>query len=121
MSTAIQLKKSLATALHRTMRAAGLNVTTAAAKIGCDRKVIRRLLDPNDTAITFKTVEKATKALNLEPKLIIRPLPLKKLAPLAARLAATADGKEADSLRKQFLEGYYGKPVRLRNAQTAAV
>ena len=121
MSTAIQLKKSLATALHRQMRADRLNVTTAAARIGCDRKVIRRLLDPNDTAITFKTVEKVTKAFNLDPRLTVRPLPLKKLAPLAAHLVATADNKEADALRKQFLEGYYGKPVRLSDAQTAAV
>ena len=121
MSTAIQLKKSLAYALRRTMTADGLNVTTTAAKAGCDRKVIRRLLDPNDAAITFKTVEKITKALNLKPKLTVRPLPLKKLAPLAARLAATEDKKEADSLRKQFLEGYYGKAVRLSNAQTQAV
>lgn len=52
---------------------------------------------------------------------VIHTLPLSKLAPLAARLAATENDKVADSLRKQFLEGYYGKPVRLPNAQTAAV
>lgn len=103
------------------MRASHLNVTTAAAKIGCDRKVIRRLLDPNDTAITFKTVEKVTRALNLDPKLTVRPLSLKKLAPLAEHLVATDDDKQADALRKQFLEGYYGKPVHLPNAKAAAV
>ena len=54
-------------------------------------------------------------------KLNERPLPLTKLAPLAARLAATEDEKEAGALRKKFLEGYYGKPVRLTNAQAAAV
>ena len=52
---------------------------------------------------------------------VVRQLPLTKLAPLAARLATTEDDKEADSLRKQFLEGYYGKPVRRSNAQTTAV
>ena len=52
---------------------------------------------------------------------VVRQLPLTKLAPLAARLAATADDKEAESLRKQFLEGYYGKRVGRSNAQTTAV
>lgn len=90
MSIAVQSKKSLAAALHRTTRAGSSNGSTAAAKIGRGRKAAR-------------------------------PLPLKNLAPLAARLAATDDDKEADSLRKQFLKGYYGKPVRLTNAKTAAV
>jgi hypothetical protein len=121
MRTATQLKKSLATALQRTMKTDRLTVTAVAGRIGCDRKVVRRLLDPNDTAITFKTVEKVTKALNLHPKLTIRPLPLKKLQPIAARLASTDDNTEASLLRKQFLEGYYGKPVHLANAKAAAV
>ena len=61
------------------------------------------------------------RAPKLNPKPTGRPLPLTKLAPLAARLAATKDEKEAGALRKKFLEGYYGRPIRLTNAQVAAV
>ena len=121
MNTALQLKKSLADAVRGVMTAEGLNVTTAAAKIGCDRKVVRRLLNRKDTAVTFKTVDRVTKALNLKPELTIRPLPLEKLTPLIAQLAATNDRRQADLLRKQFLAGYYGKPVRLSHAQAHAV
>ena len=121
MNTAIHLKKSLADAVRGAMTAVGLSVTTAAAKIGCDRKVVRRLLDHKDTAITFKTVDRVTKALKLKPELTVRPLPLEMLTPLIAQLAATNDKRQAHLLRKRFLAGYYGKPVRLSHAQAHPV
>ena len=54
-------------------------------------------------------------------KLTGRSLPLTRLALLAARLTATKDEKEADALRKKFLEGYYGKSIRLTDAEAVAV
>src|SRR5882724_4790070 len=101
MSTALEFKRSLAMTLQWRMDAEGLNVSQLAAKMGTDRKVARRVLDPNDTEVTFETVEKAAKALDVELELKHRLLPLKRLAPLVARLAATTDPRKATALRRK--------------------
>jgi hypothetical protein len=41
-----------------------------------------------------------------------KPLDLPKLEKLAERYVAAKDDREAAKLEAQFLEGYYGKPLR---------
>jgi len=54
---------------------------------------------------------KAAEALNLELILSVRQLPLRKLGRIAGRLAANDNAQKAVELKKQFLEGDYGKPM----------
>jgi hypothetical protein len=59
---------------------------------------------------------KAAEALNLELTLSVKQLPLGKLGRIAGQLAATDDARKAAELKKQFMEGYYGKPLNRLDA-----
>ena len=121
MNTAVELKSSLTRAVQKTMRRNNLNVTGVANLVGCNRKVVQRVLDPNYTGISLKTIEKFTAALALEPTLKIRALPLTALSPIADQLAKASSADEVSTLTKKFLEGYYGKRIRIPNAKAKAV
>jgi transcriptional regulator with XRE-family HTH domain len=113
MSTAaLRLKKSLADAIKHQMKFDHLSISSFAKKTKTNRNSVRRILDGKNTSITLKTMAKAAKALNLELTLSVKRLSLGKLGRIAGQLAATNDSQEAAELKKQFLEGYYGKPVK---------
>jgi len=111
--TALGIKAALAEALRSFMTAASLNVTAAATVVGCNRRIIQRLLDPTDLGITLNTLARVTTALNLEPKLVVRRRPVAELNPLVTRLAVAPDRASGDALRQQILEGFYGSPMNL--------
>lgn len=119
--SALQLKKSLADAIRYKMAAEHLSISTFAKKTKTGRNSVRRILDGKNTAITLRTMAKAAKALNLELSLTVKPLPLTKLGKIAGQLAATDDAHKAEELKKQFMEGYYGKPIHLLDAKNPAV
>ena len=93
-----------------------LSIPGFAKKTKTNRSSVRRILDGKNTAITLKTMARAAEALNLELTLSVKQLPLAKLERIAGQLAATSDFKKTAELKKQFLEGYYGKPVGQLNA-----
>ena len=113
---AVQLKKSLANAIKQQMKFDHLSISSLAKKTKTNRHAIRRILDGKNTSITLKTMAKAAEALNLEMTLTVRQLPLDKLGRIAGQLAATDNAKKAAELKKQFLEGYYGKPANQLDA-----
>jgi transcriptional regulator with XRE-family HTH domain len=110
-AAALQLKKSLADAIRHQMKLDHLSISTFARKTKTNRNSVRRILDGKNTSITLKTMAKAAEVLNLELTLSVKQLPLAKLERIAGKLAATDDSKKAAELKKQFLEGYYGRPV----------
>lgn len=103
------------------MAADRLSITTFAKKTKTGRNSVRRILDGKNTSITLLTMAKAAEALNLELTLSVKQLPLPSLRKIAGQLASTKDPKSADRLKKQFLEGYYGKPMHQLHAQDTAV
>jgi len=115
-AAALQLKKSLANAIKHQMKFDHLSISSFARKTKTNRQAVRRILDGKNTSITLKTMVKAAEALNLEMTLTVKQLPLGKLGRIAGQLAATADAQKAAELKKQFLEGYYGKPVNQLDA-----
>ncbi len=115
-AAALKLKKSLAEAIRHRMESEHLSITTFAKKTKTGRNSVRRILDGKNTAITLKTIAKAAAALNLELTLSVKQLPLDKLEKIAGRLAASDDAQKAAELKKQFMEGYYGKPIRQLDA-----
>ena len=108
---ALQLKKSLAEAIKHQMKSYDLSISSFAKKTKTNRHAVRRILDGKNTSITLNTMAKAAEALNLELTLTVKQLPLGKLGRIAGQLAATDDAQQAAELKKQFLEGYYGKPM----------
>lgn len=120
-AAALQLKKSLADAIRHKMATDQLSITTFARKTRTERNSVRRILDGKNTSITLKTIAKAAEALNLELTLTVKQLPLAKLGKIAGQLAATQNASKAQGLKKQFLEGYYGKPIHQLHAENTAV
>ncbi len=118
--TARDMKATLATALQGFMAASSLSVTAVADVVGCNRRIIQRLLNPTDLGITLHTLTRVTTALNLEPKLVVRQRPVAELNPLVARLAAAPNKASGDALRRQILEGFYGHSVDLAKLDDAA-
>jgi antitoxin HicB len=115
-AAALQLKKSLADAIKHQMKSDHLSISSFARKTKTNRHAVRRILDGKNTSITLKTMAKAAEALNLELTLSVKQLPLAKLGRIAGQLAAANDAQKAAELKKQFLEGYYGKPVNQLDA-----
>ena len=109
---AVRAKRTLAEAIKRKLDADQMTISTFAKRIGTGRHSVRRLLDEKNTSITLKTMAKAADALNLEFAVSVKPLPLSKLERIARRYVDTVDEKKARTLEKQFLEGYYGKPMK---------
>jgi DNA-binding phage protein len=118
--TAREMKATLATALQGLMNASSLSVTAVAEVVGCNRRIIQRLLNPTDLGITLHTLTRVTTALNLEPKLVVLQRPVAELNPLVARLAAAPNKASGDALRQQILEGFYGHSVDLAKLGDAA-
>jgi transcriptional regulator with XRE-family HTH domain len=110
-AAALQLKKSLADAIKHQMKFDHLSISSFARKTKTNRHSVRRILDGKNTSITLKTMAKAAEALNLELILSVKQMPLGKLEKIAGQLANTDSAQKATELKKQFLEGYYGKPV----------
>jgi len=118
---ALQLKKSLASAIRQKMVADRLSITTFAKRTKTGRNSVRRILDGKNTSITLKTMAKAAEALNLELTLSVKKLTSVQLGKIADRYASTRDEQEAARLETQFLEGFYGKPLKQAHAKDTAV
>jgi len=120
-ATALQIKKSLADAIRKKMAKEGLNLSTFSRKINTERNALRRILDEKSTSITLNTMVKTAEALDLELTLSVKPMPVAELGKIAEKLAVAKTAKEANNLKRQFLAGYYGHPVRKPRAQNSTV
>lgn len=69
-STALDLKKSIATGIKRGMERKKYSISKLAARTGTGRESIRRMLNPKNPAVTLKTVAKAAHVLGLRVELV---------------------------------------------------
>jgi transcriptional regulator with XRE-family HTH domain len=109
-AAALQLKKS-----------DNLNITAFARKTKTGRNSVKRILDGRNTAITLKTMAKAAEALNLKITLTIKPFPVSKLDKIAKQMVEATTANDAEKLKVQFIEGFYGKPIHQTHAENTAV
>lgn len=58
--------KFLAVKLAEEMEAKGVSISEFARRMGTSRTVAKRVLDPNNTSLTFRTATKASCALGLK-------------------------------------------------------
>src|SRR5664280_2253308 len=118
---ALQLKKSLASAIRQKMVADRLSISTFAKRTKTGRNSVRRILDGKNTSITLKTMARAAEALNLELTLSVKKLSPAQLGTIADRFASADDEHEAAKLEDQFVEGFYGKPLKKAHAKDPAI
>jgi transcriptional regulator with XRE-family HTH domain len=120
-AAALQLKKSLASAIRQKMAADRLSISTFAKRTKTGRNSVRRILDGKNTSITLKTMARAAEALNLELTLSVKMLTPVRLGKIADRYASAGNERETAKLETQFLEGFYGKPLKKAHAKDSAV
>jgi antitoxin HicB len=68
---AVALKRMIAFQLEEEMKRAGLNKTQLAARMATSRSAVDRLLDPENHAVTLKTLERAAGVLGKRLRLEI--------------------------------------------------
>ena len=120
-TAALQLKRDLATAVRRKMAHDKLSIASFARKTKTGRNSVNRLLDGRNTAIILKTMVKAAEALGLKLSLTVEPLPVAKLDRIAKQMVEAPTAAEAERLKEQFLDGFYGQPASQGHAQDPAV
>lgn len=62
-STTVALKRVLAWQIVEAMRREGLSKTDMARRMGTSRAALERLLDPENTSLTLRTLDRAAAAL----------------------------------------------------------
>lgn len=61
---AVAIKRVLAYALQEKIKREKISLDSLAKELNTSRAAVNRILNPNNTSITLKTVEKVTKFLN---------------------------------------------------------
>jgi hypothetical protein len=89
------------------MKEDNLSISTLAERMETARTAVRRILDPENTAITFRSMSRAAEAVGLKIKLVAEPMPPKELGKLAHRLAGNQNAVESAKLATQITKGFY--------------
>lgn len=107
ISPEVELKRSLAASILRRMEEEDISISALAARIGTGRTAVRRILDANNTSITFRSMSRAAHAVGLKIKLIAEPMSPDELGRLAQRLAKSKTKAESAKLTARITEGFY--------------
>jgi hypothetical protein len=110
---AIKFKRVLAYNIRQKLEADKMSITNFARRIKTGRIAVRRLLDPTNTAVTLKTMTKASHALGLEITIGVSPKPLQELEPIIDEYLAAEDPAAAARLEDELVAGYYGQKKTL--------
>ena len=110
MDQALELKKTLADAIRKKMKTDGLTISAFAIRTRTGRNAIKRLLDPRNTSVTFKTIAKSADSPGLKLSLVAEPMSSVKIARLAQAMVDAPTEKAANALKEQILDGFYGLP-----------
>jgi len=89
------------------MKEDNLSISTLAERMGTARTAVRRILDTNNTSITFRSMSRAAQAVGLKIKLVAEPMSLEELGKLAHRLAGNKSRAESARLAAKLTEGFY--------------
>ena len=109
---AVGVKRVLAASIRRKLEEDRISASAFARRIKTGRVAVRRLLDPRNTAVTLKTIAKATNALGLEIAIGVRPLALPALQRIAEDYVASTDPTKTSEFEEAFVAGYYGRTPR---------
>jgi len=107
ISPELELKRSLAASILQKMEEDNLSISALAARIGTGRTAVRRILDAENTSITFRSMSRAAHAVGLRIKLIAEPMSPDELCHLARRLSESKTKTETAQLTAQITEGFY--------------
>jgi antitoxin HicB len=66
-------KKAVADALLRRMKALKVTSSALATRMKTSRNQVHRLLDPHETGVTFKSIDRASRALGLKLEITLAP------------------------------------------------
>ena len=105
--TVRRTKRSLAASILQKMEEDNLSISALAARIGTGRTAVRRILDPENTSITFRSMSRAAHAVDLRIKLIAEPMSPDELGHLAQHLAKSQTKAETAKLTAPITEGFY--------------
>ena len=102
-----ELKRSLTEAIREKMKEDNLSISALAERMGTARTAVRRILDANNTAITFRSMSRAADAVGLKIQLVAEPMSPKELGKLAHRLAGNKSAAESGKLAAKITKGFY--------------
>lgn len=103
----VELKRSLTASILEKMTRDNLSISALAERMGTGRTAVRRILDANNTSITFRSMSRAAQAVGLQIKLIAEPMSPDDLGKLAHRLAKSKSKAESAKLTKAITDGFY--------------
>lgn len=107
ISPDLELKRALAASILQKMEQDNLSISALAERIGTGRTAVRRILDAQNTSITFRSMSRAAHAVGLKIKLIAEPMSPNELGQLANRLAKSKTKAESAKLTARITEGFY--------------
>lgn len=93
-------KKVIADQLRSSMAEQGVTKKALAEKMETSRTVVHRLLDPTDTSVTLRTIDRASRALGLEMTVSFRPQERKRMRRQTRKVAAKQAASRAVRRRK---------------------
>lgn len=107
VSPELELKRSLASSILQKMEQDNLSISALAERIGTGRTAVRRILDAQNTFITFRSMSRAAHAVGLKIKLIAEPMSPDELGHLAQQLAKIKTSAKSAKLITQITDGFY--------------
>ena len=107
ISPELELKRSLTASILQKMERDNLSISALAERIGTGRTAVRRILDAQNTSISFRSMSRAAHAVGLKIKLIAEPMSPDELGHFAQQLAKSKTKAESAQLITRITEGFY--------------
>ncbi len=93
------------------MRMKKISTKALAKQIGTSPAAVRRILDRNNTSISFATMFKALTTADLSVEVTAKPLTPDEIEILAQKMVDAPTTAEPNALEEELVAGFYGKPV----------
>jgi hypothetical protein len=103
----VEIKRTLTDSILKKMEEDDLSISALAERMGTGRTAVRRILDAENTSITFRSMTRAAQAVGLRIKLIAEPMSPDDLGKLAHRLAKSKSRAESAKLTTEITKGFY--------------
>ena len=103
----VEIKRTLTESILMKMEEDDLSISALAERMGTGRTAVRRILDAENTSITFRSMTRAAQAVGLRIKLIAEAMSPDDLGKLAHRLAKSKSRAESAKLTAEITKGFY--------------
>jgi DNA-binding phage protein len=103
----IETKRSFTAVIQKKMARDNVTISALAKRMGTGRTAVRRMLDTNNTSITFRSMSRIARAVGLEIRLVAEPMSPDDLGKLAHRVAGSKSRAEAGELADEITKGFY--------------